>query len=80
MVVEILSASTARHDLGRKKATFARFGVPEYWVVDPHREQVERHTLVDGRYVLTSAAGRAESFDSSVLAGFRCDVDLLFPW
>jgi Uma2 family endonuclease len=80
LVVEVLSPSTARHDLGRKKETFARFGVPEYWVVDPHLERIERHTLVDGRYALTYAAGRDESFESAALAGFRCDVDSLFPW
>ena len=80
LVVEILSPGTAQHDLWRKKTTFARFGVPEYWVVDPHRERVERHTLLDGRYVMTFAAGHGESFESSALAGFRCDVDPLFPW
>lgn len=80
LVVEVLSAGTARNDLGRKKATFARFGVRGYWMLDPHRDRIEEHTLVDGRYVMTNAAGRGEAFESTVLTGFRCDVNPLFPW
>ena len=80
LVVEVVSPSTVRNDLGRKKATFARFGVPEYWIVDPQIARVERYDLVDRRYVLTLAAGPRESFESTSLAGFRCDVDSLFPW
>jgi len=80
LVVEVVSPGTVRNDLGRKKATFARFGVPEYWIVDPQIARVERYDLVDRRYVLTLAAGPRESFESTGLAGFRCDVDSLFPW
>jgi Uma2 family endonuclease len=79
LVVEVVSPSTVRNDLGRKKATFARFGVPEYWLVDPRVERIERYDLVDGRYVLTLAAETHESFTSTTLAGFRCDVASLFP-
>ncbi len=80
LVVEVASPSTARNDLGRKKATFARFGVPEYWVVDPQTARVEGHELVDRGYTLTLAVGRHEMFESTALAGFRCEVDSLFPW
>lgn len=39
LVVEILSPSSARYDLGAKKAAYERFGVLEYWVVDPQTLQ-----------------------------------------
>ena len=29
---------------------FARYGVREYWIVDPILEQIEVHTLEDGVY------------------------------
>ncbi len=35
LVVEVLSASTRRQDLGSKRLAYAGHGVPVYWVVDP---------------------------------------------
>ena len=32
---EVLSPSTARNDRGRKRTLMERFGVREYWVIDP---------------------------------------------
>ena len=50
IVVEVLSPSTASIDRGRKMRMFARYGVPEYWIVDPVRMQVEVHVLDCGDY------------------------------
>ena len=81
VVVEVISPGTMWNDLGRKKATFARFGVPEYWVLDPHIERIERHSLSAGdQYQMTLSAGPNESFQSTVLPGFTCPVASLFPW
>ena len=35
LVIEILSPSTRGRDLGVKLRLYERFGVPEYWVLDP---------------------------------------------
>lgn len=35
LVVEVLSPSTRRRDLGAKLARYEKFGVPEYWVFEP---------------------------------------------
>lgn len=50
IVVEVLSASTAATDRGRKMHLFARHGVRECWVVDPVLEQIEIHALEGGVY------------------------------
>ncbi len=34
LAIEILSRSTRAHDERRKRALYAAFGVPEYWIVD----------------------------------------------
>lgn len=35
LVIEILSPGNRNHDLRRKKGLYQRFGVPEYWIIDP---------------------------------------------
>lgn len=50
IVIEIISPSSQRMDRIRKSATYATFGVPEYWIVDPETETILVQTLVDGRY------------------------------
>src|SRR5687768_14481420 len=55
VVIEILSASTAARDRGIKRERYARFGVPDYWVVDVDACRIERHRLgpASGPEVLT---------------------------
>lgn len=50
LVVEILSKSTRRRDLTTKKALNGRYGVPEYWIIDPEARVVSVFVLVDGKY------------------------------
>ena len=42
LVIEILSPSTARRDRGIKRDFFQRHRVPEYWIVDPDSQLIER--------------------------------------
>lgn len=42
LVVEILSPGTKRTDRGSKRDIYARFGIPEYWIVDPDANTIER--------------------------------------
>ena len=39
-MVEILSDSTARRDLGKKRDAYLRIGIPTYWVVDASERRV----------------------------------------
>ena len=49
-VIEILSPSTAGHDLIIKRRLYERVGVREYWLVHPTDRTLTVHWLVDGRY------------------------------
>ena len=40
-MVEVLSKSSHRRDRELKASLYAQRGVPEYWLVDPHRKTVE---------------------------------------
>jgi Uma2 family endonuclease len=45
LVVEVLSQFTASRDRGVKRDGYARFGVPEYWIIDPTAQHVEVYRL-----------------------------------
>jgi Uma2 family endonuclease len=41
LIVEVISRSTAKRDRILKRERYARFGVPEYWIIDTDRRMVE---------------------------------------
>lgn len=45
LVVEVLSKFTETRDRGIKRECYARYGVPEYWIVDPFRARIEVYRL-----------------------------------
>lgn len=50
LVVEVLSPSTAKRDIGYKKDLYEKSGVKEYWIVEPNVRSVEVYHLSDGKY------------------------------
>jgi Uma2 family endonuclease len=64
LTVEVISPGTSAHDRGRKQAMCARFGVSEYWIVDPLEATIEIFVL-DGRgYRLAQNCGLADGAPS----------------
>ena len=51
LVIEVLSPSTRRRDEGVKHRLYERYGVGEYWLIDPVRDAVKVFRLVEGRLV-----------------------------
>jgi Uma2 family endonuclease len=47
LIVELRSPATALIDLNRKKAAYAQFGLPSYWIVDPDRPALTVFELAD---------------------------------
>jgi Uma2 family endonuclease len=50
LVVEVASPGTAGYDRRDKQNTYERFGVPEYWIVDPATETIQVLSLEQGAY------------------------------
>jgi len=50
LVVEILSPSTLKRDKIDKLKTYARFRIPEYWVLEPELGVLEQYVLQGERY------------------------------
>lgn len=51
-VVEVLSLSSKRKDRSLKKDAYEKFGVKEYWIIDPKAESIEAYILRNGKYEL----------------------------
>ena len=80
VAVEVLSPSTASIDRGRKMRTFARYGVPEYWIVDPVRMEIEIHALEEGAYRRTQTATGGDTVRSGLLSDLAFPAGRLFPF
>ena len=78
LAVEMLSRSTERRDRGRKMQMFARFGVGEYWIVDPVRNVLEIHQLRRGGYALAAVCNEKDHVDSPTLTGLSFDASRVF--
>lgn len=79
LVIEILSPPSTRTDFLKKSKLYERFGVREYWIVDPEEETVSVQTLEGDRYVLTGDYVRGDTLRSTVLDGFECELAKIFP-
>lgn len=78
LVVEILSPSSIRRDRKDKLEQYARFGVKEYWIVDPANHSLEILVLEGKRFVVHSMAAETGLAESKVLAGLSVDVAQVF--
>ena len=78
LVIEILSPSTAKRDLGYKHDLYGRHGVLEYWIVDPIAETVAVHRQQDGRLQLAETFGRRDTLRTALLEGLQLKLDDIF--
>lgn len=47
LAIEVLSPSTSKYDRQQKKSVYERFGVKEYWLIDPETTTVQGYQLID---------------------------------
>jgi len=78
LVVEILSPSTSKLDLGAKKDIYARTGVLEYWVVDPAVRVVKVYNLAENADTPVATLTEGRVLTSVLLPGLVIGVTDLF--
>ena len=78
LVVEILSPSTANRDRTRKRALYAQYGVPEYWLVAPDARTVTVLRLGAAGFTVVAHYGAGETLTSPTLPGFTANLDDIF--
>lgn len=78
MVLEIISPSSYYRDSVQKKELYERFGIKEFWVVDPANKVIEVFVLEDKKYVLYSFKGEEGKINSKIISGFEADLKDVF--
>ena len=83
LVVEVVSPTSISRDYVKKLRIYERFGVPEYWIVNPVNRSVEVYQLVSlanhsKEYDLFSSAVETGKVQSKVLVGLELDIKNVF--
>ena len=78
LIVEIVSESNRKHDTKLKFDYYERFGVREYWLVDPPDQSIAVFVLEDGRYQLLGEFRAGALVETRVLAGLTLDPARIF--
>ena len=78
LVIEILSPTTHRTDRVTKAQLYAKYQVPQYWLMDPDQQTLEAYELVIDRYDLAASARDAEVFAPSLFSGLSIQLSNLW--
>jgi Uma2 family endonuclease len=69
-LIELLSPGNKTHDTIIKKNLYERFGVREYWIIDPSSKEAIGYQLVNGHYVEIE---KSIGYISSIVLNHRFD-------
>ena len=78
LVAEVLSPSTARTDYGQKFTCYQKYGVQEYWLINPDYLTIDQYVLDNGTF--RSVAVRLMDFYSVVFEDLEINTDDLFSF
>ncbi len=78
LAIEVVSPSSVRTDRGKKMQAFARYGVREYWILDPEPRSVEVYGLADAGYLLTETVSETGAAHSTILPDFSAPLHAIF--
>jgi Uma2 family endonuclease len=80
LVVEILSSTTRRTDEITKRKLYEKFGVAEYWVIDPELETIKVYRRVGDAFERVSELDlhRGESLTTPLLPDFSVPLSDVF--
>lgn len=78
VVFEVLQPENAYYDLRLKKDIYEKFGVKEYWIIDPLQKSVEVYSLEDEAYQLTLKAVAEDTVNSTLLRQLSIDLGQFF--
>ena len=77
LVVEVLSESTARVDRSIKLKLYRKFGVQEYWIIDPHGPSAEIFRRGEEGLTLIAKLSATDALTSPMFPGFSLPLSRL---
>jgi len=79
LVIEILSKSTASKDTKKKRKLYERFGVKEYWIVDPLHEIIWIYRLEEGnKYGNSEVYTKEDKLKVGIFDDLVIDLNVIF--
>lgn len=78
LLIEILSPSTSKKDKTIKKDLFEKFGVTEYWIVDPVHYIIDQFVLEDQAYKGYQSYGLGDILVSDHFSCIAINLDSIF--
>ncbi len=80
LVIEILSERTRRQDEGLKREIYERYGVREYWMLDPDRNSIRVYRRIGNRLRLVAelSAAAGDVLTTPLLPGLEIRLTEIF--
>ncbi|NPV70644.1 MAG: Uma2 family endonuclease [Firmicutes bacterium] len=78
LMMEILSPSTAEWDRVTKRKLYSKYGVREFWLVDPDARTIEVAVHTGSDLATAQVYPSGTTSRSQILSGFSLDVDAIF--
>ena len=78
LVIEVLSASTARLDRGPKTDVYGAAGVKEMWVVDGRNRKIDVFLARENKLVLARTASADDVIETSLIPELKLELRQIF--
>jgi Uma2 family endonuclease len=78
LIIEIISPSTGYYDLSSKKDIYEKFGVREYWIVDPLKQRVDIYNNVRNKFESHQRLEKTGIVKSNVVEGLQIKLETIF--
>lgn len=79
-IVEVLSPGNKERDLKAKRSLYSRFGVQEYWIVDPDQRSVAQLVYQRDGLVTKAVVPEGGEVASQIVPGFTLSLDGQFDF
>ena len=76
-IIEIISDNRT-NDLVVKKEIYEKFGVKEYWIIDPVEEMVLKYVLENQQYQLDGKYNKSDKIINSEILNIDISIELIF--
>jgi Uma2 family endonuclease len=78
LIIEIISPSNENHDRIKKYITYMKFGIKEYWMINPRLKTIEVYLLEEDEYKQAAIYKGIDCAISQILGGLKIHLEEVF--